>query len=203
MMKSSSADNRISVSQSADANISKQWNPTQSIGKTYRLSTNSKSHEDASFNNLSKTNKDDKHYSRSSSSSSSTSSSSSSLSPSSLSSSSTTTTITTTTTTNPFSISSNSNADLSIAQALTPLKSFEDSKLIANNDFDSHGSSIATKSSSENSGSARTGSASDSDDEHRKNIMPSTKSSLLSRTQLISNNDTTTILVNKIQFISQ
>ena len=79
------------------------------------------------------------------------------------------------------SSSTNNKNDLSINQTLSQSNSYEHSKLIPNNDFDSHGSSIATKSSSENSGSARTGSGSDSDDEHHhqqsgKNLFINNKS---------------------------
>jgi hypothetical protein len=71
------------------------------------------------------------------------------------------------------SSSTNQKNDLSINQ----INTFGHSKLIANNDFDSHGSSIATKSSSENSGSIRTGSGTDSDDEHKPTISSNIKSS--------------------------
>ncbi len=104
------------------------------------------------------------------------------------------------------SSSINNKNDLSINQTISQSNSFEHSKLIANNDFDSHGSSIATKSSSENSGSARTGSGSDSDDEHHRHQSgkkPSStiKSSQLSKDKFFNYDDTPTIVVNKIYFI--
>ncbi|UJR22473.1 hypothetical protein I4U23_025527 [Adineta vaga] len=99
-----------------------------------------------------------------------------------------------------FSTLSNTNNE-SIKSQLLPR---EYSKPIVNNDFDSHGSSIATKSSSENSGSARTGSCSDSDDEHhlhsaRKPDLFSktkTKPTLLSATNLFNNDATPTMVLN-------
>lgn len=77
----------------------------------------------------------------------------------------------------------------------------ERSKPIVNNDFDSHGSSIATKSSSENSGSVRTGSASDSDDERHSRqakkieLFSATKPTLLPTSKSFQNDATPTIMV--------
>jgi hypothetical protein len=100
------------------------------------------------------------------------------------------------------SSSTNQKNDLSINQTLSQSNTFEHSKLIANNDFDSHGSSIATKSSSENSGSARTGSGSDSDDEHhqssKQSISSTMKSSQFFRNKSFNNyDDTPTIVLNE------
>ena len=89
------------------------------------------------------------------------------------------------------SASINPKTDLLISETLSQSNTFGHSKLISRNDFDSHGSSIATKSSSENSGSARTGS--DSDDEHHQSVQK-----LLSSQFSRENNydDTPTIVVN-------
>ncbi len=99
------------------------------------------------------------------------------------------------------SSSTNQKNDLSINQTLSQSNTFEHSKLIANNDFDSHGSSIATKSSSENSGSARTGSCSDSDDEHhqssKQSISSTMKSSQFFRNKSFNNYDDTPTIVVK------
>jgi hypothetical protein len=89
------------------------------------------------------------------------------------------------------SSSTNQKNDLSINQ----INTLGHSKLIANNDFDSHGSSIATKSSSENSGSARTASGTDSDDEHKPSISSNLKPSQFFRDKY---DDTPTIVVNEI-----
>jgi hypothetical protein len=110
------------------------------------------------------------------------------------------------------SSSTHNKSDLSINQILSQSNSCAHSKLIENNDFDSHGSSIATKSSSENSGSARTGSGSDSDDEHhhhhhhqceKKPILSTIKSSLSSKDKSFNYDDTPTIVVNNIYSIIQ
>ena len=92
------------------------------------------------------------------------------------------------------SSSTNQKNDLAIDPTLSSSNTFTHSKLIPNNDFDSHGSSIATKSSSENSGSARTGSDSD-DEQHQAEKKP-----LLSTIKSSFNNydDTPTIVVNRI-----
>ncbi|CAF3761458.1 unnamed protein product [Rotaria sp. Silwood1] len=179
--KTSNTNNRLTVSQLTDTNQSniKQTNEL----KKSRSSIKNKSHEEASFDYFSKMNNaddddddDNRQHLRSLSSSPITM-----------------------ITTNRLITSSNTNKnDLSINQTYLKSKSYEHSKLIPNNDFDSHGSSIATKSSSENSGSTQNGSASDSDDEHRKQIYPSTKkSSLLSNTKILHNDDTPTIVLKK------
>ncbi|CAF3340293.1 unnamed protein product [Rotaria sp. Silwood2] len=171
--KTSNINNRLTVLQSTDTN---QSNIIQTnLLKKSKTSLKNKSHEEASFDYFSKMNEDDddRKHSRSSSSSSPT-------------------------TTNRLITLTNNKNDLSINQTYSQSKSYEHSKLIPNNDFDSHGSSIATKSSSENSGSTQNGSASDSDDEHRKNTFLSTKtSSTLSNSKLLHNDDTPTIVLNK------
>lgn len=92
------------------------------------------------------------------------------------------------------SASINPKTDLLTSETLSQPNTFGHSKLISRNDFDSHGSSIATKSSSENSGSARTGS--DSDDEHHQSVQK-LLSSQLSREKSFNNyDDTPTIVVN-------
>ncbi|CAF3420665.1 unnamed protein product [Rotaria socialis] len=171
--KTGNTNNQICVSQTTDTN---QSNATQTnILKKQKSSTKNKSHEEASFDYFSKSTDDDRQQSRSSSSSPSTA----------------------TTTTRLITSAINKN-DLLDNQTYSKSKSFEHSKLIPNNDFDSHGSSVATKSSSENSGSTRNGSASDSDDEHRKTNFLSTKnSSQLSKTKSLHNDDTPTIVLNK------
>ena len=50
-------------------------------------------------------------------------------------------------------------------QSLSATSSYERSKCVSNNGYNSHGSSITTKSSSDNSGSVRTNSGSDNDEE--------------------------------------
>ncbi|CAF2137153.1 unnamed protein product, partial [Rotaria magnacalcarata] len=171
--KTGNPNNQICVSRTTDTN---QSNATQiNILKKQKSSTKNKSHEEASFDYFSKSTDDDRQQSRSSSSSPSTAA--------------TTRLIT----------SAINKTDLLNNQTYSKSKSFEHSKLIPNNDFDSHGSSVATKSSSENSGSTRNGSASDSDDEHRKTNFLSTKknSSQLSKTKSLHNDDTPTIVLNK------
>lgn len=78
----------------------------------------------------------------------------------------------------------------------------EHSKLIANNHFDSHGSSVATKSSSENSGSARTGSGSDSDDEHHP-LPAGKKPTVFSTNSLFKNDATPTMVVSSSPFAAR
>jgi hypothetical protein len=94
------------------------------------------------------------------------------------------------------SSSTNNKNDLSINQTLSQSNSFGHSKLIPNNDFDSHGSSIATKSSSENSGSART--CSDSDDEHHHHQSGNKPNLSTINSSVFSKDNTPTIVVNKI-----
>ena len=50
-------------------------------------------------------------------------------------------------------------------QSLSATSTYERSKCVSNNGYNSHGSSITTKSSSDNSGSVRTNSGSDNDEE--------------------------------------
>ncbi|CAF3831561.1 unnamed protein product [Rotaria sordida] len=182
--KTGNTTNRLTVSQSTDTNQSSITQPN--VLKNHKTSIKNKSHEESNFDYFSKMNNNnnnndddngDRQHSRSSSSSSSPKA----------------------TITNRFTTSLNNKNDLSINQTFSQSKSYEHSKLIPNNDFDSHGSSIATKSSSENSGSTRNGSATDSDDEHRKNTFQSTKkSSILSKPKSLHNDDTPTIVLNKI-----
>lgn len=166
--KTINTNSRTCLSQTNDIHSS---NTNITNLKKPKASIKNKSHEEASFDYFSKCIDDDQEPSRSSSSSPSSS-----------------------TTINRSSKLNTTKNDLSINQT----KTFEHSKLIPNNDFDSHGSSIATKSSSENSGSARTGSASDSDDDHRKvPFLPTKKLSQSSKTKSLNNDDTPTIVVKK------
>ncbi|CAF3735883.1 unnamed protein product [Adineta steineri] len=177
--KHSSINSRSSLSQSNDINDSNQQNTTtqSNMIKNHKKSMENKSHEEATFGYFFKDGDDDDDNRKDSRSSSS--------SP-----------------IIPFSNSSTKKNDSTIKQTL----SHEHSKLITNNDFDSHGSSIATKSSSENSGSTRTGSGSDSDDEHhhhhhqshKGNSSSNTKSSLPSKTKFFNNDDTPTVVLNTI-----
>lgn len=169
--KTTSTTNRPSLPQSIDSNQSQT-----NIIKKHKTSVKNKSHEEASFDYFSNPNEDDRQCSRSSSSSPQT---------------------TIPTVTNRFTTSSTNKTDLSMNHVFSQSKPFEHSKLISNHDFDSHGSSIATKSSSENSGSTRNGSASDSDDEHRKNLFLSTKKSCtLSKVKSSNKDGTPTLVVN-------
>jgi hypothetical protein len=101
----------------------------------------------------------------------------------------------------------NNKNELSINQILSQSNSYDGrSKLIPNNDIDSHGSSIATKSSSENSGSTRTASCSDSDDEHhrhqseKKPISSTIKSYLSLKDKSLNDDYTPTLVVNENLF---
>lgn len=99
------------------------------------------------------------------------------------------------------SSSINLKSDLLLSETFSQSNTFGHGKLLAKTDLDSHGSSIATKSSSENSGSARTGS--DSDDEHQQSDRQ-ILSSQYSRDKSFNNyDDTPTIVVNANGFIEK
>lgn len=98
------------------------------------------------------------------------------------------------------SASNNPKNDLLMSETMNLANAFGHSKLISRNDFDSHGSSIATKSSSENSGSARTGS--DSEDEHHQSTEKILSSQFTREKSFKNYDDTPTIVVNNQLILS-
>ena len=94
------------------------------------------------------------------------------------------------------SSSSSSSINNPKSETFSQSNTFGHGKLLAKTDLDSHGSSIATKSSSENSGSARTGS--DSDDEHHQSDRHILSSQYSCEKSFNNYDDTPTIVVKHL-----